>query len=404
MKTASILASWACSVLVLAASSLTASGGDTPVASAPAERGGASSVSAQYRVYVGTYTGPKSKGIYSFVMDTADGQLKPEGLAGESASPAYLTVHPSGRFLYAANELDSFAGKKSGAVSAFAVAEKTGKLTLLNQQPSGGRGPCHIAVDPAGKSVLVANYSSGSVASFPISADGKLGEATATIQHTGSGPDRGRQEGPHAHSINVDAASRFAVAADLGADKLFVYRFDPAKGTLTVNDPPAGSVAPGSGPRHFAFHPDGRHAYVINELTSTVVAFDYDAKAGTLREIQTLSALPADWSGKSWAAHILVHPSGRFLYASNRGHDSIAIFAIDEKTGRLAVVGHEPTQGKNPRNFGIDPSGIWLLVANQNADSLVLFRINPKTGRLEDRGFKAEAPSPVCVRFVPIGG
>lgn len=403
MKTASILASWTCSVLLLTASGF-AGGGDTPVASAPAAGSVASPILTPLRVYVGTYTGPKSKGIYSFVIDTIDGRLKPEGLAGEVASPAYLAVHPSGRFLYAANELDSFAGKKSGAVSAFAVAEKTGKLTLLNQQPSGGRGPCHIATDPAGKNVLVANYSSGSVAAFPVAADGRLGEATATIQHTGSGPDRGRQEGPHAHSINVDAAGRFAVAADLGVDKLFVYRFDPAKGTLAANDPPAGSVAPGSGPRHFAFHPDGRHAYVINELTSTVTAFDYDAKVGTLREIQTLSALPADWSGKSWAAHILVHPSGRFLYASNRGHDSIAIFSIDEKSGRLAVVGHEPTQGKNPRNFGIDPSGTWLLVANQNADSLVLFRIDPKTGRLEDRGLKAEVPSPVCVRFVPIGG
>lgn len=402
MKTTSILASWACSILLLAASSLTASGGDTPATSAPAERAAASSAPALYRVYVGTYTGPKSKGIYSFLMNSGSGRLEPEGLAGEVANPAYLAVHPSGRFLYASSELDSFAGKKSGAVSAFAVAEKTGKLTLLNQQPSGGRGPCYITVDPAGKNVLVANYSSGSVASFPVAADGKLGDATAVVQHTGSGPDRGRQEGPHAHSINLDAAGRFAVAADLGVDKLFVYRFDPAKGTLTANDPPAGSVAPGSGPRHFAFHPDGRHAYVINELTSTVAAFDYDAKVGTLREIQTLSALPADWSGKSWAAHILVHPNGRFLYASNRGHDSITIFAIDEKTGRLTVVGHEPTQGKNPRNFGIDPSGTWLLVANQNADSLVSFRIDSKTGKLEDRGLKTEVPSPVCVRFVQI--
>ena len=401
MKTTSIFASWVCSVLFLAAS-VFAGGGDTPATSTSAAGAVALSVPAQLRVYVGTYTGPKSKGIYSFVMDTADGRLKSEGLAGEVASPAYLAVHPSGRFLYASNELDSFAGKKSGAVSAFAVDKKTGKLTLLNQQPSGGRGPCYVTVDPAGKNVLVANYSSGSVASFPVAADGKLGDAAATIQHTGSGPDRGRQEGPHAHSINVDAAGRFAVAADLGVDKLFVYRFDPAKGSLVANDPPAGSVAPGSGPRHFAFHPDGRHAYVINELTSTVTGFDYDAKVGTLREVQTLSALPADWSGKSWAAHILVHPNGRFLYASNRGHDSIAIFGIDEKTGRLTVVGHEPTQGKNPRNFGIDPSGTWLLVANQDSGSLVLFRIDAKTGKLEDSKLKAEAPSPVCVRFVPI--
>jgi len=396
-------ASGLCATLLLGASVL-AGGGDTSASSASRERVAISPWPAKFRIYVGTYTGPKSKGIYALVMDTADGRLKPEGLAGEVANPSYLSVHPNGQFLYAAGELDTFAGKKSGAVSAFSIAADSGKLNLLNQQPSGGRGPCHLTVDGTGKNVLVANYSSGSVAVLPIAADGMLGEPTAMVQHQGSGPNRGRQEGPHAHSINLDAEGRFAVAADLGVDKLFVYRFDPAKGSLTANEPPAGSVAPGSGPRHFAFHPDGRHAYVINELTSTVAAFDYDPKAGTLREIQTLSALPADWSGRSFAAHILVHPSGRFLYASNRGHDSIAVFSVDEKTGRLSVVGHEPTLSKNPRNFGIDPSGAWLLAANQNADSLVLFRIHPKTGRLEDRGIKAEVPSPVCVRFLPLGG
>ncbi|MBP7935855.1 MAG: lactonase family protein [Phycisphaerae bacterium] len=401
--TSFFFASWLCAVLLLG-SSVLAGSGDTSAASALGKRVAISPGPAKFRVYVGTYTGPKSKGIYSLVMDTADGKLKPEGLAGEAANPSYLSVHPNGRFLFAAGELDAFAGKRTGAVSAFSIAADSGKLNLLNQQPSGGRGPCHLTVDRTGRYVLVANYSSGSVAVLPVAADGMLGEPTATVQHQGSGPNRGRQEGPHAHSINLSADGRFAVAADLGVDKLFVYRFDPARGSLTANEPPAGLVAPGSGPRHFAFHPDGRHAYVINELTSTVAAFDYDPKAGTLREIQTLSALPAGWSGRSFAAHILVHPSGRSLYASNRGHDSIAVFAVDEKTGRLTVVGHESTQGKNPRNFGIDPFGAWLLAANQNSDSLVLFRVDPRTGRLEDRGIKAEVPSPVCVGFVPLGG
>lgn len=401
MKVLFLFASWACPVLLLAAS-VPAGGVNAPGSSASVEQLARSSGPARLRVYVGTYTGPRSKGIYSILMDPADGRLEPEGLAAEVANPSYLALHPGGRFLYAAGELDNFAGRKSGAVSGFAVAADSGKLVLLNQRSSGGRGPCHLTVDSTGKNVLVANYSSGSVAVLPIAADGVLGEPTAAVQHEGSGPNRGRQEGPHAHSINLDLAGRFAVAADLGVDRLFVYRFDPGRGALAANVPPAASVAPGSGPRHFTFHPDGCHAYVVNELTSTVTAFDYNAKGGVLSEIQTLSALPAGWSGKSFAAHIRVHPSGRFLYASNRGHDSIAIFAIEEKTGRLAVVGHEPTQGEYPRHFGVDPSGAWLLVANQKTNVLVAFRIDARTGRLESRGTKVEVPSPVCVQFVPV--
>ncbi|MEA2632123.1 MAG: 6-phosphogluconolactonase, partial [Chloroflexota bacterium] len=276
--------------------------------------------------------------------------------------------------------------------------------SLLNQQASRGQGPCYLTVDRAGKNVLVANYGSGSVACLPVDAAGRLEPASSFLQHEGSGADRKRQAGPHAHSINLDAANRFAIAADLGLDKLFIYRFDAGKGTLTPNDPPFARVAPGSGPRHFAFHPDGRHGYVINEMACTVTAFDYDPERGALSEIQTISTLPEGTRGSNLStAEVQVHPSGRFLYGSNRGHNTIAIFAIDAATGRLRPVGHQPTQGKTPRNFGIDPTGRYLLAANQDSGTVVAFRINPQTGQLEPTGQVAEVPKPVCVKFVPIG-
>jgi 6-phosphogluconolactonase len=250
----------------------------------------------------------------------------------------------------------------------------------------------------------VANYGGGSVACLPVDAAGRLEPASSFLQHEGSGADPKRQAGPHAHSINLDAANRFAIAADLGLDKLFIDRFDAAKGTLTPNDPPFARVAPGSGPRHFAFHPDGRHGYVINEMACTVTAFDYDPERGALSEIQTISTLPEGTRGSNLStAEVQVHPSGRFLYGSNRGHNTIAIFAIDAATGRLRPVGHQPTQGKTPRNFGIDPTGRYLLAANQDSGTVVVFRINPQTGQLEPTGQVAEVPKPVCVKFVPIG-
>jgi 6-phosphogluconolactonase len=351
-------------------------------------------------VYVGTYTGKNSKGIYRFELDLTTGQLTPRGLAGETANPSFLAIHPSHRFLYAVGEIDQFKGKKTGAVYAFAIEPKTGKLTLLNQQPSGGGGPCHVLVDREGKHVLVANYGGGSVSALPILADGRLGEATATVQHQGSSVNKQRQEGPHAHSINLDPANRFAFAADLGLDKVLIYRFDPVKGTLTANEPPAGMAAPGAGPRHFAFHPDGRHAYVINELQSTVTLFDYDPERGALKTGQTITTLPKDFAGKSWTAEVQVHPSGKFLYGSNRGHDSIAIFSIDGQTGELKAVGHQGKGIKTPRNFGIDPSGRLLIVANQDGNSLVVFCIDPQTGELAPAGDSVEAPTPVCVKMM----
>jgi 6-phosphogluconolactonase len=229
-----------------------------------------------------------------------------------------------------------------------------------------------------------------------------LAEASTFIQHKGTGVDKDRQEAPHAHSINLDAANQFAVAADLGLDKVFVYKFDPSKGSLTANDPPAAKVAAGSGPRHFAFHPDGRHAYVINELKSTITAFDYDAKKGVLKEVQTISTLPENYKGNTTTAEVVVHPSGKFLYGSNRGHDSIAIFGVDADTGKLTAVGHQSKDIKTPRNFVIDPTGTNLLVANMDSDSIVVFRIDPKTGDLTPTGTKVEVGRPACLRMIPM--
>jgi 6-phosphogluconolactonase len=352
-------------------------------------------------VFFGTYTRGESKGIYRAQLDLKSGELTQPELAGEVENPSFLAVHPSGLFLYAAGELSDFQGKPGGAVSAFALDRRTGNLKLLNQESSRGGGPCHLVVDPPGKNVLVANYGGGSVAVLPIGKDGKLEPASSFIQHEGKGVDPRRQEGPHAHSINVDKAGAFAVAADLGLDKLLVYRFDAEAGRLTPNDPPHTSVAAGAGPRHFAFHPSGRFAYVINEMHSTVTAFDYDAKQGRLIQLQTVSTLPAPHEGNS-TAEVQVHPSGKFLYGSNRGHNSLAIFAIDPQTGRLTSVGHQSTGGRTPRNFGIDPSGAYILAANQGSDSVHVFRVDQETGRLTPTGQSIEVPTPVCVKFLAV--
>jgi 6-phosphogluconolactonase len=363
--------------------------------------GGAGDSAGPLWVYVGTYTSGSSKGIYRFDLDPASGKLTGPTLAAEAADPSFLAIHPNHRFLYAVAELDKFGGKSSGAVIAFGIDPKTGNLLLLNQQPSGGPGPCYIITDRQGKHVLVANYSGGSVSVLPIAEDGKLGEATAFVQHHGSSVNKERQQGPHAHSINLDAANRFAFVADLGLDKVLVYRFDADRGTLTPNDPPAAEVKPGAGPRHFAFHPNGRYAYVINELDSTVTAFTYDSERGILNPMETLSALPEGFHGQSYCAEVQVHPSGKFLYGSNRGQNSIAIFGIDQETGRLKAIGHQGDQIKTPRGFGMDPGGKCLLVGNQYGDSIVVFRINPETGMLQPTGSVVEVPKPVCVKVLP---
>lgn len=354
------------------------------------------------RVYVGTYTqGTGSEGIYLLELDLASGALTSKGAVASLVNPSFLAIAPNRRFLYAVNEVGNFGGKKTGAVTAFAIDPATGKLTQLNQQSSVGDGPCHITVDREGRNVLIANYGGGSVAVLPIGEDGKLKEASSFIQHTGHSVNKQRQAAPHAHSINLGPAGRFAFAADLGLDKVLVYRFDAAEGKLTPNDPPAASVAPGAGPRHFAFHPSGKYAYVINEMHSTVTGFAYDADRGVLREIQTISTLPEGFKGNTSTAEVQVHPSGKFLYGSNRGHDSLAIFRLDPATGRLTAAGHQ-TGIRVPRNFGIDPTGRYLLAAHQAGNKVQAFRINPESGALTAVGEPVALPAPVCVKMVPV--
>ena len=358
-----------------------------------------SAAHADYFVYFGTYTGAKSKGIYASRMSD-DGKLSVPELVAEMTSPSYLVVHPNNKYLYAVGEVAKFKEEKAGAVSAYAINAKTGKLTLLNQQSSGGTGPCHIDVDRKGRSVVVANYGGGSVKALPINKDGSLGESGTFIQHQGSSVNKSRQGAPHGHCIVVDPSQKFAVAADLGLDQVLVYKLDAAKGGLTPNDIPFAQVAQGAGPRHLAFHPDGKFAYVINEMNCTVTAFSWDNKAGMLREIQTISTLPGELQKGYSTAEIYVHPSGKFVYGSNRGHDSIVVYACDEKTGKLTLVEHQPTQGKTPRHFGIDPKGKFLLAENQGSDSVIVFRIDQKTGKLTATGDKIEVGSPVCAVFV----
>lgn len=352
-------------------------------------------------VYIGTYTGKNSKGIYRCELDLASGKLSKPELAGEVTNPSFLAIHPNQRFLYAVGEVGSVGGKKGGGVSALAIDPKTGNLTLLNQQSSVGAGPCHLVVDKAGKNVLAANYGGGSTVALPIGPDGKLAESSAFIQHEGKSSNPKRQESPHAHSVNLDAANRFAFVADLGLDKVLIYKFDPSKGTLTANDPAFAATASGAGPRHFAFHPSGKYAYVINEIANTVTAFAYDADKGALKEIQSITTLPKDFKGTSHTAEVVVHPSGKFLYGSNRGHDSIAIFSIDE-SGKLTAAGHQGTGIKTPRNFNIDPTGAFLLVGNQAGNSVIVFRIDPKTGDLKETGNVVEVPAPVCLKFLAV--
>jgi 6-phosphogluconolactonase len=312
-------------------------------------------------------------------------------------NPSFLAVHPDGRTLYAANETTTLDGQPGGAVSSFAIDRGSGELTFLNRQPSHGTDPCHVSVDASGGNVFVANYTSGSVAVLPIEAAGRLAPASDVHQHRGSGPDPKRQEGPHAHFITRDPANRYVLASDLGLDQVLVYRLDAERGTLTAHEPPAVSLPPGSGPRHLAFHPFAPVVYVINELASTISTCAWDEVAGTLRLLGTISTLPEDFEGGSSCAEVRVAPSGSFVYGSNRGHDSIAVFAVDPADGTLSPAGHVSTEGANPRNFTIDPSGTLLLAANQDSDTIVAFRIDPDTGALNPTGQVTRVPSPVCV-------
>jgi 6-phosphogluconolactonase len=348
-------------------------------------------------VYFGTYTSDNngSKGIYRSLFDTDTGELSAPVLAAEAKNPSFLEIHPNGKCLYAVSE-----SGRAGSVSAYAIDPDTKNLKLLNTQPSGGSGPCHVNIDHAGKNVLVTNYNSGSVSVIPIEPDGSLAEPSCFVQHEGSSVNPQRQKGPHAHSVNISPDDRFAFVADLGLDKIMIYRLDVDKGTITPNDPAFVKVKPGSGPRHFTFGIDGKYAYVINEMGGTITAFTYEPASGTLTEIQTISTLPDDFSGFNGCAEVCVHPNGRFLYGSNRGHDSIAVYRIDQVKGTLTFVERERAGIKTPRNFNIDPTGEFCLVANQGADSVVVFKINQETGTLQPTGNKISIGKPVCIRFL----
>ncbi|HSY30420.1 MAG TPA: lactonase family protein [Verrucomicrobiae bacterium] len=355
----------------------------------------------QYFALVGTYTSKTdSKGIYSFHFDSGTGRLTAMAVAATTQDPSFLTVAPNEKYLYAVNELGEFDGKKSGAVTSYSLDPKSGQLSQLNQVASGGADPCYISFDGTGKYLLVANYSGGSVSTFPVASDGHIEPASAFVQHSGSGPNKERQEGPHAHFIASSADNRFVFVVDLGLDEVVVYHFDSASGSLIPNHPPFAKLAPGAGPRHLAFHPNGKFAYVLSEVNSTVTAFAYDAENGSFSTLQTLSTIPKDFKTRNDTAEIVVHPSGKFLYASNRGHDSIAEFTIDPTRGTLSLAGDFPTQGKEPRNFTLDPTGKFLLAANQESNNIVVFRIDQSTGALITTGQVAQVPAPVEIVFV----
>lgn len=355
-------------------------------------------------VYVGTYTNSKkapveSKGIYVFGFDSKTGKLEPMGLAGEAKNPSFVALSKNNKYLYAVSEADG-----GGVISAFSVNAKTGQLTLLNSQSTKGSGPCHVSVDATGKIVLAANYGSGHVTSFPVKDDGSLAEpASNYLQGPASNVNAGRQKGPHAHSFNFDKAGKFAFACDLGCDKVFIYKVDAAKGTITPNDPAFASVPAGAGPRHFFFHPNGKFAYVNNEMGLSVTGFSYDADKGALTSIETLSTLPpgTDTKGVS-TAETQVHPNGKFVYVSNRGHNTIACFSVDESTGKLTYIENAPSIVKIPRNFGIDPTGQWMITAGQDSSSIAVLAIDQKTGKLTPTGQVLDVGSPVCVKFMKL--
>lgn len=361
------------------------------------------SAAENFWVYVGTYTqGSDSLGIYQLQMEGDTGKLSYVNTTVDVVNPSFLAIHPSKKYLYAVNEIGNYQGKKTGAISSFSINARTGHLKFLNQQSSKGAAPCHLVVDATGKYVLVANYSGGNVCSLPIQNNGTLKTSGSFIQHAGSSITS-RQTAPHAHSINLDPSNRHAVVADLGIDQLLVYKFNQADGTLTPNSIPGIKMAPGAGPRHFTFHPTGKWGYVINELNRTVTAMNYNSKNGAFQKLQTISTVPEGTRAKgNSTAEIQVHPSGKFLYGSNRGPNTIAMYQVNQQTGKLTAIGYQPTGGEIPRNFKIDPTGNFLLVANQNTHNIVVFQIDSNTGLLKTTGMEIHVPKPVCIKFLPI--
>jgi 6-phosphogluconolactonase len=351
-------------------------------------------------LYAGTYTeAGRRRGIFLLRMDPRTGALRQVGAVDAGANTSFVAIHPTGRVLYAVNEVGERAGSVSGAVSAFAIAGDSGRLTRLGDQSSEGGAPCYVSVDRGGRVVLVANYASGTVAVLPIDASGALGHATQVIQHRGSGPNAARQEGPHAHCILAHPSNRFALAADLGMDRVLLYRLDVEDRSLHHVDGGDAVMRPGTGPRHLAFHPSLPLVFVVGELDSTVTALHCDAESGAMSTLQTLSTLPAGWTGANFPADIHVAPSGRTLYVSNRGHDSIAVLSVAPATGALALEQVVSTGGHWPRNFSLDPTGRWLLVANERSSSIVVFERDLESGRLTSTDQRIAVPSPVCLRF-----
>jgi 6-phosphogluconolactonase len=358
----------------------------------------------QFFVFIGTYTDKGSKGIYACRFQASTGTATPLGLAAESANPSFVAVHPNQKLLYAVNETSNYEGQNAGSISAYSIDPQSGRLAFLNSVSSRGASPCHLSVDRTGKLVVAANYGGGSIAAFPLKDDGSLSEASAFVQHKGSSIDTARQAGPHAHSATFSPDNRFALFSDLGLDKILVYRLDVSHGTLKPNDPAFGSVKAGSGPRHLAFHPNGHFVYEINEMVPSITVFSYDSQHGVLKEIEQVSAQPDNYAGtNNSGAEVVMHPSGRFLYASNRGADTIAVFTIDPQKGTLSKPVQVSTQGKTPRNFAIDPTGAYLFAANQGSDTIVVFRIDAKTGTLTPTGTVLTVKSPVCVAFADAG-
>ena len=354
---------------------------------------------ADYEVFIGTYTGPHSKGIYSFRFDPATGQVGPVELAGETENPSFLAVDSQHKYLYAVNELDEYKGAKSGAVSVFAINPATWRLTFEQQVASLGGAPAYLTLDKTGRDLLVAHYNGGNVVVFPVGADGKLKEHSAIDQHSGSGPNHERQEGPHAHSIQMTNDNRFAMSADLGLDKVIVDKFDSVHGTLSSNNPAFVSVEPGAGPRHLAFASSGKFVYVLNEMATTVTVFLLDVKSGAMHEVQTIPAV-GKHDPANTAAEIELDRSGRYLYTSTRAADVIAEFKVT-KSGKLTLVERIPSVAKTPRFFALDPTGRWMFVAGQDSDNIVLFRVDQATGRLTPTDTRISVGAPVCLVFVP---
>lgn len=353
-------------------------------------------------IYIGTYTSGKSHGLYVGNLDLATGSLTVTSTTVQLEHPSYLAVDPQRFRLYVLSEVSQFGEQHGGAVSAFALDPNTGTPTLLNSCSSGGEGPCHLSIDPAGRFILVANYGGGSVALLPLLEDGSLAQTVTVVSHEGSSVNTMRQNSPHVHFITMDPAGRYALAVDLGTDAIEVYEIDVVRGRLMSRPLSRTAVKAGVGPRHLAFHPTGRYAYVINELDSTLTAWQYDTAQGRLSEIQTLSTLPVGFTGPNYPADVHVHPSGSFVYGSNRGHDSIALFTINAETGTMSLRNIVPSGGRTPRGFAIDPTGAYLVVAHQDTDTITTFRIDPATGDLTPSGCTVRVPSPTCVKMLSL--